>query len=145
MTVTMNDLFPLIGKDIEFLPDVVEYEGYHEVGMRATVVEVVWYDDSDPEDPVFQLKLSFEGHDERNAAFEVNCSFYDKNGTPCLSAREAGEYETATEFFIGNTWKTLLKLVDDRDAKLLKLYQDGNHSRPYIVWLEDIAKETMEI
>ena len=143
MPVTMKDLMPFIGKEIEFLPAIVDYEGYLEVGMRATVVNISGYDESDPEDPVFKMDLSLEGHDDRNLAFELCREFYDRNGTPCLSAREAGMYGLSDFLYLGNNWATIFKLVDPGDANLVAQYNSSKHMVPnmsYVQWLEDFVK-----
>ena len=147
MTVTIEDLGPLVGKAIEFLPAIVDSDTYLEVGMRAKVVYVVSIDESDPDDPVFQLRLSLEGHDDRNAAFEMNHSFYDKNGTACLSARQAGVYDKHQDLFVGNNWETVFKLVDETDTVVIMLYKAYKNMNgvdiSYVAWLEDFVKTSL--
>ncbi len=145
MAVTLQDIFPFVGRDIEFLPAINTYDGYLEVGMRATVVEISKHDVTDPEDPVFTLKLDLGPHDDRNVVFELDRSFYDKNGTPCLSAREAGMYKLADNMYVGNNVFELFKLVDDSDTLLMEMYQShvsGGKDISYVEWLENWAKIT---
>ncbi len=148
MAVTIEDLMPLVGKAIEFLPAIFDSDTYLEVGMRAKVVYVVSIDESDPDDPVFQLRLSLEGHDDRNAAFEVNRSYYDKHGTACLSARQAGMYDKHQDLFVGNNWETVFKLVDEGDTIVMVNYLAHKHrfgeDISYVAWLEGVVKASFD-
>lgn len=145
MTVTLEDLNPLIGKDIEFLKDINDYEWYGERGMRATVLGITWHDESDANDPVFKFHLSFKKYDDFNRPFE-SANYWDENGEATKTARESGDYKVEDYLYLGNNWANCVELVDSNAGKLLDLFLTDKEAQPdltYVKWLEALALAAM--
>lgn len=144
MAVTLEDLRPLIGKDIEFLKEINDYDWYGENGMRATVRSVEWQDESNVNDPVFKLHVSFAKFDDYNKAFES--SNYWNTGEALVTAREAGCYKVEDHLYVGNNWAKCLKIVGAPQAKLFVMFQVDKTSQPditYMAWLETLVLAAM--
>ena len=145
MTVTLEDLRPLIGKDIEFLRMIEDYDWYGEVGMRATVLGVYWHDESDVDDPVFKLHLSFAKYDDHNRQFE-STNYWDNDGKATWTARQANAYSVEDHLYLGNNWASCVKLVDGAADKLFNLFLTDKASQPdinYVQWLETLVLAAM--
>ena len=147
MTVTLQDLRPLVNKDITFLKKVEEYDWYAEDGMRGTVTDVSWEDESDPNHPVFKLTISFAKFDEYNRARE-STNYYDDNGEACLTAREANMYREEDHLYVSNEWQEHFNILGEKDKALFRFYQTDKEANPdltYVAWLEDIATKALNL
>lgn len=132
------------GKDVEFLPKIEDYEWYAEGGMRATIVGFVVQDD-DPTDTVIKVQVSFAKFDDYNRRFE-SANYYDKNGNPCLNAREANMYHVEDWCYMGNDAANLMKPLDEGTANLVALFAIDKEKQPhitYVQWLETLALAAM--
>jgi hypothetical protein len=75
----------LIGRDIEFLPGVEDFNSYVECGMRATIVDIQPY----PEDGLFEITLDYRKFEVWNFQFE---SMRFTHRSRVLSFRDAFGY-----------------------------------------------------
>ncbi len=111
------DINELVGKTIEFLPAIDDFESYAEGKMRAVVTDIVpmYTDDPDPREHVYKLFVNYAKYDEYNKQFE-SANYYDKSGVDCLSARQAGYYSVADCIYMPNpnvdSWDLYLKVID---------------------------------
>lgn len=135
---------------VRFKPEIENMETCLEVGMLAQLTGVKDTGDGCVE-LVFNQK-AFTGH---NRQFERS-DYFDKNGRPVLTAREAGQYSDIEQVWSDlRTDGTLPYLQDLLDivsqdevaqltgseaiyAKYLELRTD--EAQPYQAWLESVAK-----
>jgi len=136
--MTYNDLrqLQIQGRKlvVEFLPPILDNEAYAEAGMRAVIESV----GSSSEDDVLKISFSFTEFDEFNKPFESS-TYYDKNQSPVLTAREAGFYFPVEKyFFMASEPITAFKFVDDKSTALFARYKasDASASMSYVAWLE---------
>jgi hypothetical protein len=144
MNNIIEQLQVMIGKDIEFYGKIDDYEHYAEAGMRATITDIT-VQDSDLKDMVIKVGLSFVKFDEYNKKYESS-NYYNKEGVPVWTAREAGFYGMADYLYAGNNVHDVLKLVDPALRQLFDLFSADKVSQPnitYVEWLEAIAVSAM--
>ncbi|EPX76760.1 hypothetical protein [Salipiger mucosus] len=106
-------------------------------GMRARVLSVR----NDTDYFVTEYTVDFGEFEQANTAFET-ASFYDANGMPSLTAREAGQYREQTIFYVQDDLNLAdlgMQLIDD-DHPLSILPQAFSKTREYgesyVAWLE---------
>lgn len=90
-----EDLENLVGKTIQFTDKVLLYEVYAEPGMKAVVSGFIYnmYEDlPDSKDVCHAVYMTYTKFDEFNKKKEPK-DYFDKNGVPCLTAREANLYQ----------------------------------------------------
>lgn len=68
-------------------------------GMRAKVVSEEEYRDEWDDGPFTLVKLDFSEFESYNAQFESH-NYYDNEGSPRLTAREAGCYEPVQVYVV---------------------------------------------
>ena len=144
MNNIIEQLQAMIGKDIEFYGKIDDYEYYAEAGMRATITDVT-VQNSNPKDMVIKVGVSFVDFDEYNKKYESS-NYYNDEGKPKWTAREAGFYEVVGYFYAGNNVHDVLKLADPASRKLFDLFSADKVSQPnitYVEWLEAIAVSAM--
>ena len=134
------DLNTLVGQDIEFLRQNPEIDDYYEAGMRACVTRVrVEMDDPRDEVKTIKIEVVFSPFDEYNKAFEGR-NYYDREGKPTLTAREAGFYkENDTLWFAEGSpeiEKTIM-VVDPKYRAVMELWQQSGSDKPLNAWLVD--------
>lgn len=124
--------------DVECRERVEDLEDYADKGMRLTITGI-----RSDHDEVAVLAVSYAKYDEHNKAFEKR-NYYDKQGKPCLNAREAGFYkehdsmyvmetDDPNEFFVG---------LDDNSNRWIKSYlEHRNKDETYVAFLERILDE----
>lgn len=135
MADTYQELLTLIGKDIEFLPAIETYADEFDAGMRATVTGIA------PDGDCYQIQFTFAKFDDYNRPFEKP-TYFDSDGKPALTVREAGYYRTENYLFVEDNWQDCVRLLDDASAGLFDLYAIDHKVRPdltYIAWLETIV------
>lgn len=108
--VTGKDtLAEIKGKVIQFDKGINLYEVYAEEGMKARIVGYVYnmYSEEDPTneskdaETVHKLLVDYSEFEQHNEKYEES-NYYDKDGNPCLTAREAGYYNVKDEIYMGN-------------------------------------------
>ena len=116
---------------IEFATSCEELESYAEPGMRAQLCEM-----KNTGDGVLELVVDYTPFEAFNAQFEQS-NYYDDNGRPTLTAREANFYEPR---------ETLYVTADDPADKyfkpfdlglsLLPEWQAAPNGQSYVAFLE---------
>lgn len=145
MTSIYQELQALVGKDVEFLKGVEQYDVEYDVGMRATIISIDDGMNSDPDDPCLQIHFTFDKFEDYNRSFE-SASYYDKHGDPTMTAREAGYYNVQSSLYVGNNWAECVKLVDPAAEKLFSLFMVDKEANPdlsYVKWLEALVLAAM--
>lgn len=118
---------------------IEECEGYAEEGMRARVIKV----DVEDED-VFCVTLDFSDFDEYNRQFESS-NYYDKAGSPTLTAREAGQYKQQEDYCFGLDALEQLQLVPEARTNLLARWRNEAPTKSYVEWLEDVVISQVQL
>lgn len=116
-----------------FLKSVEDLEGYLEPGMRGRIVAV-----RDEDDDLLSFTVDLAEFETFNAAFESS-NYYDKDGNPRLTAREAGYYKPIEEIWSGRSDEVPMSLEDSGRLNLFTAYQDAKVGLSYVQWLEDLV------
>lgn len=135
-----NELLALVGKDIEFLPAIASYVDEFDIGMRATVLRI----ESDGDDG-FAIHFTFAKFEDYNHPLE-STSYWDDDGKPTLTAREAGHYKVEDYLYVEANWQTCVKILDGSSSKLFDLFMVDKAAQPdinYVGWLEALALAAM--
>lgn len=105
----VTDLANLKGKVIEFTKGIEADEGYADAHMRARLTGYIYnrHNDVRQDEMVHVLYVDYSEFDEHNQKFEQN-TYYDKDGVPCLSARQAGYYHPQDHIYIGTDLHAVL-------------------------------------
>jgi hypothetical protein len=80
--------------DLECREKIEDLESYPDKGTRLTV-----YGMRDDKDDVLALQVSYHKYDDYNTAFE-KANYFDKEGRPCLTARDAGFYNVKDTLYV---------------------------------------------
>jgi hypothetical protein len=139
----------LFGKVVTFTPKIEDMESYAESGMRARVVSIDTQDthSSDKHDHVYKIMFDFSEFDEFNRRFESS-NYYDKNGSPTLTAREAGYYKEQDKIYFGSPeiwpFEDYFVLADAAQTELLERFKESGEA-DYVSWLEaQVLAQTAE-
>lgn len=130
----------LIGKDITFKPGIEDMEAYAEGGMRARVVSVEAQDtrSRDKHDHVYKITFDYTEFDEYNRRFESS-NYYDKNGKPTLSAREANWYNPQETIYFGSPelwpFEDYFEVNGEERRQLVAEFKASGET-DYVAWLE---------
>lgn len=130
-----------INKIVEILPGMEEHEvDYLEPGMLMRITRI---DEREEDFTVVHYDVSeFE---DRNRPLET-ANYYDKNGSPCLTAREAGHFKPKdTAYLPGiDSYGKLFKVADSEGAERLAeaFAQRDDKTMTYLAWCE---KEIMRL
>lgn len=121
--------------NVEFVKGAADYvEAYPEGGMRATILDI----HVDEPDVLF-LRVSYAAFDEYNKAYESS-NFYDKDGQPTLTAREANCYTLNENLYVmgADRINRLFTLMGVTVSKLHEQYKAecGDKGITYVQWLE---------
>lgn len=120
---------------VEFTKGIEECEDYAEPGMRAYAISYQLQ-----EHDVCRVGFDFAPFDAHNKAFE-QANYYDRDGKPCLTAREAGKYKPQDESYLtpDDAMDTKFTLMPTESLALFveygKTVVPGTESS-YIQWLE---------
>lgn len=119
---------------IEFVPGVEDLECYPETGMRATLVSITEDGDKD----LVKLHVNYEDFDEFNTAFESR-NYFDREGKPVLTAREAGYYHEDETIYVMGSDKVdkWLRIIDDGATALYAAFRLEAPGISYTRWLEN--------
>ncbi len=132
-----------IGKVITFKPACEDLESYCEAGMKAKVISISLERKEEKEqDLVYLVKLDYTDFDDYNRKFET-ANYYDKSGSPILTAREAGFYKPLDTLYLGSDliwpWNNYFEVEHDSTAN--RMYERYSHANTdknvtYLSWLE---------
>lgn len=117
---------------VEFTKGIEDSEAYPEPGMRAYAVGFVLH-----EHDVCAVRFDFAPFDEHNKAFEQS-NYYDREGKPCLTAREAGQYKPQDDLYLtpDDDMDTKFTLVPTERLALFVEYGKAPVRGTYVSWLE---------
>jgi hypothetical protein len=159
MNFTLNDINSM-RPVVRFKSAIEDQEGYLEPGMLARIVKI-----TDPDiDNVIRVHYDLVEFDEFNMLYE-KASYYDKEGHPTLTAREAGYYKQQDYMYTESTlfdgvphWQNQFEVVPvtDGQIKLIEQYNAWEvKGVGYVRWLEmrclavmssnDILRDAMKI
>ena len=118
---------------VEFGPGIEDFECYAEPKMRAHLVAVDFH-----QDDVVLLKFEYSEFDEYNKAFE-SANYFDKNGEPTLTAREAGYYSIKEDIYVmahDDLQAKMLTLLNSSSLALIAEFKNSGQ-KSYVRWLEE--------
>lgn len=120
---------------VEFGPRIEEQEAYTESGMRAHILDYgVEHGD------VLKVKVSYELFEEFNQAFE-KANYFDKNGNPTLTARQAGQYQVTETLYMSPDEPVDGYLTPiEPELGLLQEWQASGSKESYVSFLENRIK-----
>ena len=132
-----------IGKVITFKPACEDLESYCEAGMKAKVTNISLLRHEEIEhDMVYLVKLDYTNFDDYNRKFET-ANYYNKSGSPCLTAREAGLYKQVDTLYLGSDliwpWNNYFEVEHDSISdRMYTRYVNSNTDKTitYLKWLE---------
>lgn len=130
----------LIKKIVEFTPRIEEMEAYAETGIRARILSITAEGTSRKEldEHIYIIKFDYSEFDEFNTRYET-ANYYDKNGVPCLTARQSGFYNPQEKIYFGTPLKwpfeDYFNVVDSKTAELIKKFKESG-AKSYVEWLE---------
>ena len=118
---------------VTFKAPILDKEGYLETGMRGRLVAV-----SNEHDDMFKLHVDLSEFDDFNRQFE-SANYYDKDGVPRLTAREAGFYKVPKdELYVGNDEDVdFCEVEEPGRLGLYETYRKVSANTTYVQWLED--------
>lgn len=122
--------------DVECLDRCDDLEAYPERGMRLTIVGVTPHHDD-----VTVLRVSYEKYDQFNTAFESS-NYYDKQGVPQLTARQAGMYKVNDTLYVGTDEdpnKYFKQIESNRWLDMYLKEYNANPGETYVAFLERLA------
>ncbi|BDC78279.1 hypothetical protein MRCP2_p0140 (plasmid) [Aquipseudomonas alcaligenes] len=118
---------------IELGAGVVELEAYAEPRMRAHLVAVELQ-----RDDVAVLKVDYSAFEDFNKVFE-QANYYDAQGNPTLTAREAGQYEPQEDLYVmasDDLESKILAILPSVSLALIDAFKGSGHAN-YVRWLEE--------
>ena len=119
---------------VEFGPQIEDLEGYPEPGMRAHIIRVGRFDDD-----VLIVTVRYAEFEDVNRGLETP-NYYDADGAPTLTAREAGLYRQEENLYLPGSGdlSPLLVLADNNVERRLAAFR-ASGAKSYLAWLEEIA------
>ena len=127
--------------EVECRKKVEDLEDYADTGMRLTITG-----SRESHDDVVILEMSYEKYDEFNKTFEKR-NYYDKDGQPCLNAREAGYYKAKDTMYVMNTDdpnEYFLSLEDGSGRWIQAYLQSRREGETYVAFLENLLDAAMD-
>lgn len=118
-----------------------DLESYVDGGMRLTVIGI-----TEDHDDVIKLQVSYEKYEEHNKAFEKR-NYYDKNGVPCLNAREAGYYTVKDTLYVMATDDPndyFISLSDSANKWIVSYLRNRHKDETYVAFLERMLDNTVD-
>jgi hypothetical protein len=117
---------------IEFTKGVGDLEGYAEPGMRAHLVDYL-----PSRDDVVELRVNYQIFEEFNRGLE-KANYYDKDGKPTLTARDAGFYNVTETYYVMATDDPAKYFsAIDPALGLLQEWQNTDRQKSYVSFLEE--------
>jgi hypothetical protein len=112
-------------------------DSYLQEGMMGEVIDIV--DKTD----FYEIYIDIESFESHNDKFDKKI-WYDRNGWPCLTGKEAGFYpkDHVVVIYVGLDQDIPFKVSNYTDflAKLFDLYMKDGRTSTYNEWLEAIIK-----
>ncbi len=119
---------------VVFSKSIEDAETYPEPGMRARVTGVL---SVDADEDLLKIAVDYGEFDSFNRPFE-SANYYDKQGNPTLTAREAGYYKPNDTLYLSLSEEIgCFRVVEDARTALYQTYLDGGGSGTYLEWLEN--------
>lgn len=119
---------------ITFSEGVLDFEGYLAPGMRARIVA------AREDGELIQLHLDLSEFEAFNQGFET-ANYYDPQGNPTLTARQAGYYpkDHQDHFIVDSTLgvDTFGCIDDEAGIALYDEYRRCGSGKLYVQWLEE--------
>lgn len=138
----MADYRHLIGKVVTFKDEIEECESYLEKGMKARI-EGVKRDG----DETLIFKFNMEPFEDWNKPLETS-NYYDKDGNPTLTARQAGYYSAVEDYYLPNEQDLSRYFEVQNNDFANKLYEAYNaqktEGQTYVDWLESMLEAAYE-
>lgn len=130
----MDTFDHLIGRVVQFNQGILDAEDYAEPGMRARIVAIT------PKNGCYKFRFDFAAFDAYNRHLET-ANFYDKDGDPCLTARESGHYEDMSDYYLNapETWPDWFCVIEDEAGPqqlLADYFRSRKNGQTYTMWLE---------
>lgn len=124
---------------VEFNKGIEDLESYADTGMRARLIE------ASPKHGDMNLRFDFSEFDSYNQRFEKS-NYYDKQGQPTLTARQAGFYNPVHSFLfeLKEDSEPYFEVVESESLKLYDRYKASNETFSYVQWLEEIAYNVLK-
>lgn len=124
---------------VEFKKGIEEIESFIESGMRARLIE------ASPKHGEMDLKFDFSEFDSFNQRFE-NANYYDEQGKPTMTARQAGFYTPVKSFLfeLKEDSGHCFEVVEAESLKLYDHYKASNETVSYVQWLETIVSHILK-
>lgn len=121
---------------ITFNEGINELEVYPQPGMQGRVIGA----ESEGEgDDTVLLMIDYTEFEEYNKQFEIS-NYYDKNGSACLTAREAGCYDVVEGIYTmsnQDVGEQFIATTDTTSIRLYDIYKQSGSAGSYVSWLED--------
>lgn len=117
---------------VTFMSPVEDCESYIETNMRGRIVGA-----RISKDDVVSIKVELDDFAAHNKPFESS-TYYDKNGNPTLTAREAGYYNSVEELYLEPTdlVSKIMTIDSDDQVKLFEEFKAESADVSYVSWLE---------
>lgn len=116
---------------VTLLRGVEDQETYLEEGMRGRLVSVL-----DMHDDLLRFSIDLTEFEAFNAAFE-SINYYDKQGKPTLTARQAGYYKPIDEVWGSLSCEVFVSIEGDARVTLYERFLSEHSTKSYVHWLED--------
>lgn len=116
---------------ITFKPGCEDMEDYQEPGMKARILGA----SSDGE--MAKLQCDFGEFDGHNATLEQS-NYFDKEGKPTLTARQAGHYKPVSTIYVmlDDPADKYFDIDGGDTQKLMAEHQADGAGKSYVAWLE---------
>jgi hypothetical protein len=129
-----------VNKIVTFTKRAEDLEAYPEEGMRARIVSIrgdgIHKDDI--EDHIYIVTVDYSEFDEFNKTFESS-DYYDKNGSPCLTARQAGFYTVQEDLYFPSpkvvAFEKYFTITEADRIDLIRQFKESGAVN-YVGWLE---------
>jgi len=115
---------------VRFTSKIEEQEAYAEAGMHARLVSATL----DAQMNLVVYVFDYSEFDALNQALESH-DYFDKDGKPTLTAREAGHYSSRETCYCYPEEETPFELVDPAHQKFAQEFAQSG-STNYMEWLE---------
>jgi hypothetical protein len=120
---------------VRFTKAVLDAECYAEPGMMARVIGV-----SLQHDDVLKLDVDYGEFEAHNKALE-SANYYDKEGKPTWTARQAGYYKPIDWLYVdaGGSGPSFAEIMPDAASALYDRFRAETGAKgdvPYVSWLE---------
>ena len=131
----------LIGKTVKFTSEIEEMSLNADPNQRARILSITGedLDSEDKREHVYIVTFDYSEFEEYNKKF-ASANFYDKNGNPTLTAREAGLYARHEKAYFGSPdiwpFEDYFTLLDDRTSALIEKFKQSDET-DYVTWLEN--------